>query len=382
MLENTLIENFLKALVHVEGSDLYLTVGAAPTIRMKQGNIAPIKFRKLTLEDINTCIDELLNEDQLDEFHSTLEFNMSLNLEENARFRINIFKQLQNPGMVIRQIVTDIPTIEGLGMPKIFSEIIMQKNGLILMASPTGSGKSTSMAAMIDHRNSFGNGHILTIEDPIEFIHDHKGCIITQREVGVDTYSYSIALRNALRQRADVIVMGEIRDREGMEHAFRFAQAGHLCISTMHASNTVEALDRITNLFPIDSHDHILATLSQSLLCIVSQKLIPNNKEGLSLCCEILKNEGLMKNLITDDRLDEIRAFIARSNSVGMFTFDQSLFSLYRDGMISYDRAISEATSSSTLKLMINEAGISPDMIKKDEEESIQNSDYHNPSQF
>lgn len=310
--------------------------------------------------DLIKLINVLLDNEHREEFESALELNISVTEEDGSRFRLNFFRQQGRTGIVVRRINTVIPTIESLGLPDVYAKMVMKKHGLIILASPGGSGKSTSMAAMVNHRNKHGSGHILTIEDPIEFVHEHGNCIITQREVGTDTYSYGMALKNALRQRADVIVIGEIRDRESMDHAMRFAETGHLCIATLHSNNAGQAVDRIVNFFPDDSRSHILSTLAQTLLCIISQKLVVNIDQNYSLAMEILLNAGLVKTLISDDRIKELGEAIERNLDTGMQTMDQALFALYENGKISLEVALSEAENASNFKLMANQKGITP----------------------
>ncbi len=345
---------FLDHMNKHNASDLYLTVGCKPCVR-NNNSIIPISQNSLQANDINKFISELLNEDKRSEFESTLELNLTVIREDSSRYRINFFMQQENAGMVVRRINMKIPTIEELGLPEIYVKSIMKKRGLIILASPGGSGKTTSMAAMIDYRNKHGSGHILTIEDPIEFIHKHDKCILTQREVGTDTYSYGMALKNALRQRADVIAIGEIRDKETLEHALRFSETGHLCVATIHSNNSYQAITRMVNLFPDEARQYILATISQNLISIFSQRLVSNLDGGHTLVPEIMLNEGLIKNLIHDNRLDEIKETMERGNNVGMQTFDQVIYTLYESGKISAEVAIAESDNPAPLKLRINQ---------------------------
>lgn len=336
---------------------MYLTVGLPPTIRI-MNEIKPLNNKKLEAEDLQKLVNCLLDEDKKDELEATLELNTAMVEDNGSRFRLNFFYQQNNLGLVIRKINTDIPTAESLHLPRIYTDIIMRKHGLIIMASPAGSGKSTSMAAMINHRNEHSCGHIITIEDPIEFVHEHKKCIITQREVGSDTFTYEMALKNVLRQRADVVVIGEIRDRESMDYAMRFSETGHLCIATLHANNTSQAVERMTNFFPEDVKLHILAELSQVLVGIISQKLVTNVRGSQSLAMEILLNEGLVRNLINENRIKEISESLCRNFDAGMQTMDQSLLGLYDKGEIDLSEALNEAESPSNLKLMVNQKGM------------------------
>jgi len=345
---------FLDEMVKHKASDMYITVGSKPSVRISH-SIVPISSTPLQASEIQLLMDELLDEEKKGEFESTLELNVSFVREDKTRYRFNFFRQQANNGIVVRRINTKIPSIDELGLPEIYSKVIMKKKGLIILASPGGSGKSTSMAAMIGFRNKFGSGHVLTIEDPIEFIHQHGNCIITQREVGTDTYSYGMALKSALRQRADVIAIGEIRDRESLEHAMRFSETGHLCVATLHSNNAYQALTRMANMFPDDARTYVLSTISQNLVSIFSQRIVPNLKGELSVVSEILLNEGLIKSLISDNRLIEVKEMMERGKDLGMQTIDQSLQRLFEAGKISADVAISEAENPSTLKLKISQ---------------------------
>lgn len=355
MVLGSVLSGFLNEMVKHDASDMYITVGCKPSIR-KNNKITPISNTHIQPSDIKHFTDELLNSDKQDEFDATLELNHSIMLEDGSRYRFNFFRQQENIGMVIRRINMKIPTIAELGLPEIYAKSIMKQRGLIILASPGGAGKSTSMAAMIGHRNKYGSGHILTVEDPIEFVHRHGTCIITQREVGTDTYSYGMALKNSLRQRADVIAIGEIRDRESLEHAIRFAETGHLCVATLHSNNSYQAITRMANLFPDEARQHILSTISQNLISIFSQRLVPDLNGGHTAVPEILLNEGLIRNLIADNRLNEIKEAMERGKESGMQTFDNALYKFYDMGKISAEAAIAEAESPSTLKLKINQS--------------------------
>ncbi len=259
----TIINQMFEAMMSKKASDIYVTWGVAPMLRM-DNKLQPMDMPVMETEDLVKISQSLMNEAQLEEFESTMEMNFAVAWGKKARFRINIFKQQQNIGIVIRRIQTDIPTIEGLHLPEVYGKLAMLKKGLIFLVGGTGSGKSSSLAAMINQRNTYSSGHIITIEDPIEFVHQHKGCVVTQREIGIDTFSYGMALKNALRQRCDVVVIGEIRDRETLEHALYFSETGHLCISTLHASNTNQAIERVINFFPEEYHRQVMITLSTS----------------------------------------------------------------------------------------------------------------------
>lgn len=345
----------LQEMVDHDASDMYLTVGRPPSYRTGE-QITVIDELPLKSSDIEKITDQLLDEAKKSEFKTTLELNIALKWKDTSRFRVNFFRQQHNTGLVIRRIKTVIPTMESLRLPEICVKLVMKKKGLIVLASPSGSGKSTSVAAMLDYRNQFGSGHILTIEDPIEFVHEHKGCIFTQREVGIDTYSYGMALRNALRQRADVVIIGEVRDRETMEHALNFAETGHLCIATLHSNNSYQAIERMVNFFPDEIQKHILSMLSQNLEAIISQRLIPNKVEGRSLASEILLNVGLVKNLIYDGRIVDIKEHMEKQQGLGMQTFDQDLLVLFRKGEITEEMALAEAENPPQLKLKIKQS--------------------------
>jgi twitching motility protein PilU len=345
---NLLLERFIE----LNASDLYLTVDAMPSFRLNEV-IQPFDGDKLTEEDIQAILGALVTPEVIDEFNSTLEYNTAVNWQEKARFRLNIFRQRQNTGIVIRRIRTDIPSLESLGLPKIYSDLIMEKRGMVLVVGPTGSGKSTSLAAMIEHRNLNGSGHIVTIEDPVEFIHAHHNCIITQRDVGIDTYSFGIGLKNALRQTPDVIVVGEVRDRETMEHAIVFSETGHLCLATLHANNSNQAIERVINFFPEDKHPQILLNLSFNLKAILSQRLVPNKQGGRTIIVEIMLNQGLIKNLIQEGHVKEVREYIEKGQDAGMQTFDQNCIDLYLKNIITEETAMAESDNPSNVRLAI-----------------------------
>ncbi|MCE3233282.1 MAG: PilT/PilU family type 4a pilus ATPase [Rickettsiaceae bacterium] len=367
------ISKCLDELVKSNCSDMYLTVGRPASIRSKDNKLIQITSALLTQSDIDHILHEVLDDEKREEFESTLELNVPVAREDKTRFRFNFFRQQQNSGIVIRRINTKIPTMAELGLPDVYAKMAMKKRGLIILASPGGSGKSTSMAAMIGHRNSNSAGHILTIEDPIEYVHEHQQCIITQREVGTDTFSYGMALKNALRQRADVIAIGEIRDRDAMDHALRFAETGHLCIATLHSNNASQAIDRIVNFFSEDARAYILTTLSQNLLSIFSQRLVPNLMGGNSLAVDVLLNEGLIRNLIAEDKITEIKDALERGYDAGMRTFDQSLYDLLMKNKISLEVALAEAENPASLKLKLNQNNASPvEMLKAEEEKRSQ----------
>lgn len=352
------LDKLLAEFVEKNATDLYLTVGAAPSFRFGS-DIKPLPLEPLTENDIRAILSELVSAEVIQEFESTLEYNTAINWKDTVRFRINMFRQQQATGVVMRRIQTDIPSLESLQLPNIYHDLIMEKRGLILVVGPTGSGKSTSLAAMLEHRNLQGSGHIVTVEDPVEFIHSHRNCIITQRDVGIDTYSFSIGLKNALRQTPDVIVIGEIRDRETMEHAIVFSETGHLCLATLHANNANQAIERVINFFPEEKHHQVLLNLSFNLKAILSQRLVRNTQEQRSIAIEILLNQGLVKNLIQEGRIKEIRECIEKGHDVGMQTFDQAFLELYLSGVITEEVALAESDNPANLRLAIKQHDMS-----------------------
>ncbi|MFW0777976.1 MAG: PilT/PilU family type 4a pilus ATPase [Rickettsiales bacterium] len=350
MNANSLLQGFTDK----DATDLYLTVGAPPSLRYGH-RIEHIDKTKLTEEHVKSFLKEIVSSDVLEEFESTLEYNTAINWPELGRFRVNMFRQRQNTGVVLRRIRTDIPSIESLNLPPLYSDLIMEKRGLILVVGPTGSGKSTSLAAMLEYRNNNGSGHIVTIEDPVEFVLEHKNCIITQRDVGIDTYSFGIGLKNTLRQTPDVIVIGEIRDRETMEHAIVFAETGHLCLATLHANNANQAIERVINFFPEEKHAQVLLNLSLNLKAILSQRLLPNLQGTRSIALEIMLNQGLVKSLIHEGRIKELKECIEKGQDVGMQSFDQALVEMYANGVITEDVALAESDNPANLRLAIKQ---------------------------
>ena len=338
-----------------KGSDLYLTVGFPPTLRSESKFISLSKD-KLKLEDIQDILNSILTNRQKRDYEATLELNASLDMGAHGRFRINVLRQRQFPALVIRRVISTIPTFAELRLPSVLERLAMERRGLVLLTGMTGSGKSTTLAAMIDHRNSQEEGHIITIEDPIEYYHDHKKCVVTQREVGVDTESYSMAMKNALRQRPDVILVGEIRDREVMEQALMSSETGHLCLATIHTNNAYQAIERIVNLFPEDQTQQIRLNLSANLKAIVSQRLIPAINGSLVPAIEVMLNQGLIRELILKGEIIKIRDVMEQSASMGMFTFDQSFLKLYLDGLISEETAIMNADRPSDMKVKLQQA--------------------------
>jgi len=345
--------DYLKLMVAKEASDLYLTVGAPPSMKI-HGQLVPVDKSPIPPGGTKMIAYKIMDKDQIARFEQAPEMNLALSDSKIGRFRVNIFKQRNHIGLVIRNIKTKIPTIEELGLPAILNKLIMQKRGLILFVGATGSGKSTSLAALIDYRNANSAGHIVTIEDPIEYVHNHKRSIITQREVGDDTNSYDDALKNTLRQAPDVILIGEIRDRDTMDYATAFAETGHLAISTLHANNANQAFDRIINFFPEDRRNQLLMDLSLNVRGIVSQRLIPTMEGKRVAAFEILLGTPLISDLILKGEVHRIKEVMEKSENVGMQTFDASLYQLYKAGKISYEEALRNADSQNNLRLRID----------------------------
>ena len=349
-----LIFNYLSAMNKYQASDLYLTVGFPPTLR-GENDLVKLSDKSLTAEDIHEILNSMLTTRQKRDYETQMELNSALDMGAQGRFRINVLRQRQNPALVIRRIVSKIPSFDELRLPSILESLAAESRGLILVTGMTGSGKSTTLAAMIDHRNQHSSGHIITIEDPIEYFHEHKGCVVTQREIGVDTESYGSAMKNALRQRPDVILVGEIRDRGVMESALSIAETGHLCLATIHSNNSYQAIERIVNLFPEDNHNQIRLNLSMNLKGIVSQRLLPSLKGGMVPAIEILINQGFIRELILRGEIGKIHEVMEQNNSIGMISFDQSLINLYTSGHISEETAISYSDKSSDMKVKLNQ---------------------------
>ncbi len=345
--------NLLQLVMEKQASDLFITVGMPPCIKVN-GRITPVSKSKLTADQTEELVTGLMSPAQREEFVNTKECNFAVGAKGIGRFRVSAFIQRDSVGMVLRRIENQIPGIEELNLPPIVKDLAMTKRGLVIFVGATGTGKSTSLAAMLGHRNQHSSGHIVTIEDPIEFTHNHAGCIVTQREVGVDTESYEIALKNTLRQAPDVILIGEIRTRETMQHAIAFAETGHLCISTLHANNANQALDRIINFFPEDRHGQVFMDLSLNLRGIVAQQLIrrPDGRSRRPVT-EVLLNTPLAADLIRKGAIHKLKDLMKNSTEQGMMTFDQALFNLYQEGEITYDDAILHADSANEVRLMI-----------------------------
>lgn len=347
------IDKLLKIMVEKEASDLFITAGVPPSIKV-HGRVVPVTTTALSPEKTRETVLGVMSEAQRRDFVRDKECNFAISARGIGRFRVSAFYQRNLAGMVLRRIETTIPQVEDLGLPDIIKDLAMTKRGLVVFVGATGAGKSTSLAAMIGHRNRNSKGHIISVEDPIEYIHQHQGCIVTQREVGIDTESFEVGLKNMLRQAPDVIMIGEVRTRETMEHAITFAETGHLCLCTLHANNANQALDRILHFFPADRHRQLWMDLSLNLRGMVAQQLIPTpDGKGRRACVEVLINSPLIQDMIRKGKVHEIKALMAKSPELGMQTFDQALFELYKTGEITYEDALAHADSSNDLRLMI-----------------------------
>lgn len=347
-------DQLLQLMVKKNGSDLFITAGVAPSMKV-HGSIVPVTKKPLTSEQSMHLVKSIMSEAQKKEFDDTYECNFAISDKaQTARFRVSAFMQRDQAGMVLRKIETKIPKISDLNLPVIMNDLAMTKRGIILMVGATGTGKSTSLAAMIGHRNANSKGHIITIEDPIEFVHEHRSCIITQREVGIDTETFEVGLKNTLRQAPDVILIGEIRNREVMSYAIQYAETGHLVFATLHANNANQAIDRIIHFFEADRHEQLFMDLSLNLRAIVAQQLIPTpDGKGRRAAIEILINAPLVSDLIRKGEIHEIKEIMKRSRETGMQTFDQALFDLYQQGEITYEDALKHADSANDLRLLI-----------------------------
>ena len=343
----------LQLVVHKKASDLFITSGWAPTIKVN-GTLQQVSKSRLSSSQAMETVKSIMTDEQRKEFEDTKECQFAIQRPDIGRFRVSAFVQKDDAGMVLRRIETIIPTIEELNLPPILNELSMTKRGLIIFVGATGTGKSTSLAAMVGHRNRHSSGHIITIEDPVEFVHDHAGCVITQREVGIDTESYEVALKNTLRQAPDVILIGEIRSRETMEHAMTFAETGHLCLSTLHANNANQALDRIIHFFPEDAHKQLFMDLSLNLKAMIAQQLVPTiDGKGRKAVIEIMLNTPLASDFIRKGDIHKLKELMKNSTEQGMQTFDQALYNFYANGDISLENAINYADSSNEVRLMI-----------------------------
>jgi twitching motility protein PilU len=348
-----LIHNLLRGMISKNASDLFVTSGFPPAFKV-DGKMTPVSSQALTAAHTQELARSIMNDRQAAEFESTHECNFAISPHGIGRFRVNVFMQQQRVGMVLRTITTKIPNLDEMGMPKVLKDIVMTKRGLVIVVGGTGSGKSTTLAGMIGHRNKNSYGHIITIEDPVEYVHDHINCLITHREVGVDTESWHNALRNTLRQAPDVILIGEIRDQDTMEYAVAFAETGHLCLATLHANSANQALDRIINFFPEERRAQLLMDLSLNIKALISQRLIPKKDgEGRAAAIEVMLNSPLIADLIFKGEVNSIKTIMAQSRELGMETFDGALFKLFEDGMISYEEALKNADSVNDLRLRI-----------------------------
>jgi twitching motility protein PilU len=347
------LHKLLTAMTKAGGSDLFISKDFPPSLKL-QGKMQPLSSQKLTADVTRALAHSIMNERQRAEFAKELECNFAIAIPEVARFRVNVFVQQLNVGMVIRTIPSEMPNFEKLGLPETLKEVVMTKRGLVLVVGATGSGKSTSLAAMIDHRNRSSAGHIITVEDPVEFVHTSQQSLITHRDVGIDTHTWHHALKNTLRQAPDVILIGEIRDAETMEHAIAFAETGHLCLGTLHSNSANQTIDRIINFFSEERRKQLLMDLSSNLRAIISQRLVRTaDGKGRKAAIEILINTPIIADKLLKGEFHEIKAIMSKSRELGMKTFDWSLFELYNDGTITYDEAIRNADSANELRLNI-----------------------------
>jgi twitching motility protein PilU len=349
--------DLLRLMLSKKGSDLFITAGFPPAIKI-DGKMTPVSAQALTAAHTADLARSIMNDKQTANFELTKEANFAISPGDLGRFRVSAFVQMSSVGMVLRTITSEIPRLEDLGLPEVLKEVVMSKRGLVIMVGATGSGKSTTLAAMVGYRNENSYGHIITIEDPVEYVHPHKNCIITQREVGVDTEDWEVALKNTLRQAPDVIQIGEIRDRQTMDHAIAFAETGHLCLATLHANSANQALDRIINFFPEERRQQLLMDLSLNLRGMISQRLVPRKEsKGRAVAIEIMLNSPLISDLIFKGQVHEIKELMKKSRELGMQTFDQSLFELFEADLITYEDALRNADSVNDLRLTIKLEG-------------------------
>ncbi|MDN5936957.1 MAG: PilT/PilU family type 4a pilus ATPase [Nitrosospira sp.] len=366
-----LTQNLLRKMVEKEGSDLFITTGFPPAIKV-DGQIHKATDTPLTAEQSAMMVRSIMNDKQIKEFDGTKECNFAISPQGIGRFRVSAFIQQGMVGAVLRTITTEIPTLAELELPPILKDVVMNKRGLVIVVGGTGSGKSTTLAAMIGHRNANSKGHIISIEDPVEYVHPHQGCVITQREVGVDTESWHAALKNTLRQAPDVILIGEIRDKATMEYGIQFAETGHLCLATLHANSANQALDRIINFFPEERRQQLLMDVSLNTKAFVSQRLIPRESGvGRVAAMEIMLNSPLIADLIFKGEVSHIKEIMAKSTRLGMQTFDQALFTLYEDSVISYEEAMRNADSKNELRLRVKLESKREDGVTEQQAESL-----------
>ncbi len=361
------LHQLLSTVIKREASDLLISINAPPTLKMA-GRMTPLGEAPLSQAQVKALVNVALPDSQRERLQREQEANFTLSVPRLGRFRVSAFQQRGQPAMVLRRISFDIPTLESLSLPASLGDLVTIKRGLVFVVGGTGSGKSSTLAALIQRRNTTIGGHILCIEDPIEYIHAHQNAIINQREVGVDTESFEIALKNTLRQAPDVIMIGEVRSQETMQHALSFAETGHLCLATLHANNANQALDRIINFFPVERHPQVWLDLSLNLRAIVAQQLLPATNGGRQVAVEVLRHSPLIGDLIRKGKVPEIKELIGRSNDLGMQTFDQSLYRLFREGLISEDVALVHADSANELRLMIqfgHETGEAANQVKE-----------------
>ncbi len=349
-----LIYSYLVQMNRQNATDLYLTVGVPPTLRVDD-RLIHVTSQNLDSAQMSDVLSTILTTRQRREFESKMELNTAIDMGSHGRFRVNILQQRHQPALVIRRIISRIPSFDELRLPPLMRQLSMLKRGLILLTGMTGSGKSTTLASMIDYRNANSQGHIITIEDPIEYYHEHKSCVVTQREVGVDTENYAVALKNALRQRPDVILVGEIRDREVMEQALTASETGHLCLATIHTNNSYQAIERIVNLFNEDMHQQIRLNLATNLRAIMSQRLVTTKTGGMTVALEVMLNQGLVKELILEGKISKIRDVMEANQNLGMCTFDQSLLALFQSGVITEEVALSQSDMPGDMKIKLQQ---------------------------
>lgn len=373
-MSEAIVFQYLQAMSEHNASDLYLTVGRAPIFR-KDNDIIPVNSPALSGEDIDEILNVVLTSRQKREFFGKMELNTALDMGHFGRFRVNVLRQRQSPALVIRRIISKIPGFTELKLPPVLKQLAMEKRGLVLVTGMTGSGKSTTLATMINHRNMHEAGHIITIEDPIEFYHEHQQCVITQREVGVDTESFATAMKNALRQRPDVLLVGEIRDQDVMRQALTIAETGHLCLATVHSNNSYQAIERVVNFFPEDQQGQVRLNLSLNLKAIVSQRLLPSTQGGVVPAIEVMLNQGLVRECILKGDIEKIKDVMEQNEPLGMKSFDQALLSLYEKGLISEEVTITNSDKPSNMKVAMQQVKIKMGQVKIEAQKESEGSD-------